>query len=117
MKKNKIIYWVATGVLSIMMLMSSGMYVFNNAEIQKLFIEFGFPIYIIYPLALLKVSGVLVITLSKWKTVKEWAYAGLFFNFLLAISAHISIGDGGQSGAIIALVLLIVSYVLGKKIQ
>lgn len=117
MKKNKIIFWVATGLLSLMMLMSSGMYVFNNAVISETFTGLGFPTYIIYPLAFLKLSGIAVITLTKWETVKEWAYTGFFFNFLLAFSAHLSIGDGDQMGAVLALVLLIVSYVFGKKIN
>jgi hypothetical protein len=116
MKKNKIIFWVATGLLSALVLMSAGMYVFNNAEIQKAFVGFGFPTFIIYPLAFLKLSGVLVITLTEWDTVKEWAYAGFFFNFILALGAHLSIGDGEQTGAIIALVLLITSYVFRKKL-
>ncbi|MDG1806136.1 DoxX family protein [Flavicella sp.] len=116
MKTNKIIFWIATGLLSAMMLMSAGMYVFNNAEIQPVFVGLGFPTWVMYPLAFLKVSGVLVITISKWKTVKEWAYAGFFFDFLLAIGAHVSIGDGEQFGAIIALTLLIVSYVFRKRL-
>lgn len=116
MKKNKIIFWIATGLLSAMMLLSASMYVFNNAEVQKAFIGLGFPTYIIYPLAFLKLSGIAVLTLTKWKTVKEWAYAGFFFNFILATASHISIGDGEQGGAIIALVLLVVSYVYAKKI-
>lgn len=116
MKKNKIIFWITTGLLSALVLMSAGMYVFNNAEIQKEFIGFGFPVFIIYPLAFLKLSGVLVITLTKWNTVKEWAYAGFFFNFVLALGAHLSISDGEQAGVIIALLLLIGSYVFSKKI-
>jgi len=116
MKKNKIIFWITTGLLSILLLMSAVMYVFDNAEIEQEFIGLGFPVFIIYPLAFLKLSGVLVITLTKWKTVKEWAYAGLFFNFVLAIGAHLSISDGEQAGALIALVLLVTSYVYSKKI-
>lgn len=117
MKKNRIVFWIATGLLSVMMLMSAGMYVFNNEMAQGMIVSLGFPAYIIYPLAFLKVSGVAVITLTKWDTLKEWAYAGFFFNFLLAASAHIVVGDGEQGGAIGALVLLAISYVFGKKIQ
>ena len=117
MKTNKIIYWIGTGLLSALMLMSSGMYIFNNAEVQTVFESLGFPVWIIYPLAFMKVSGVLVVTLTKWKTVKEWAYAGFFFNFLLAFGAHISIGDGEHFGAVLALVFLIISYVYSKKID
>ena len=37
MKTNKIVYWIATGLLSAMALMSAGMYFFNNAEITLIF--------------------------------------------------------------------------------
>lgn len=116
MKMNKIIFWIATGLLSAMMLMSSSMYIFKHDDIIQAFTSFGFPTFIIYPLAFLKISGVLVLTLTKWETVKEWAYAGFFFNFLLAIGAHVSKGDGEQFGAIMALVLLVVSYVFRKRL-
>lgn len=115
MKKNKIIYWVATGLLSLMLIMSAGMYVFNHEMVHEEFVKFGFPVYIIYPLAFLKVSAVAVILVSKMKKLKEWAYAGLFFDFVLAFFAHYMVGDGEQIGAVIAIVLLAVSYIYKNK--
>lgn len=117
MKKTKIIYWIATGLLSAMVLMSASMYVLSNAMVQEVFGKLGFPTFIIYPLAFLKFSGVIVITLSKNKTLKEWAYAGFFFNFLLAFGAHVNIGDGEAVPALVAEALLFVSYVFGKKLD
>jgi len=46
MKTNKIIYWIATGLFSVMALMSAGMYFFNNAEISTTFEALGYPTYI-----------------------------------------------------------------------
>lgn len=116
MKTNKIIYWASTGLLSALLLMSAGMYVFNNAEVSEIFIKLGYPTYIMYPLAFAKISAVIVILSQKISLLKEWAYAGLFFNLLLATSAHINIHDGEHFGAIIALVLLITSYIFHKKV-
>ena len=65
MKINKIIYWVATGLLSAMLLMSSGMYIFENADIRLLFESFGYPTYLIYPLVVAKVSAVIVLLTQK----------------------------------------------------
>ncbi len=117
MKKNKIIYYVSTGLLTALMFMSIGMYLFNHEEIVKAFTGFGFPTYIIYPLALAKFLGLIAVWFVNNKSLKQWAYAGFFFNFLLAFFAHVMIKDGEQMGAIIALVLLLVSYVFGKKVQ
>lgn len=117
MKRDKIIFYVATGLLTVMMLMSAGMYVFNNVEIQKLFVSFGYPTYIIYPLAVAKVLGLVAIWTPSFKALKEWAYAGFFFNFVLAFFAHYMIGDGEQLGAVMALVLLVSSYIFSKRIK
>lgn len=116
MKTNKIIYWTATGLLSALLLMSAGMYVFNNQEVQGMFVNFGYPIYIIYPLAVLKIAAIVVLVTQKQLKIKEWAYSALFFEFILAFFAHVMIGDGEQMGAIIAMVLLLVSYFFGKKV-
>jgi hypothetical protein len=117
MKKVKLIYWISTGLLSALAVMSAGMYIFNNAEISKLFEGLGYPIYIIYPLAIAKILGVIAIWASKNKSLKEWAYAGFFFDFLLAFSAHIMANDGEFAGALIAMVLLLTSYFSLKKLE
>lgn len=116
MKRDKIIYYVSTGLLTLMMLMSAGMYFFNNAEITTMFEGFGYPTYIIYPYGMVKILGLVAIWFLKDSFLKEWAYAGFFFAFILAFFAHFMIGDGEQIGAVMAMVLLVVSYIYSKKI-
>ena len=116
MKTTKIIYYVATGLLTLLMLFSAGMYFFNHAEVATMFTSFGYPTYIIYPYAIAKLLGLAAIWLVGNKTLKEWAYAGFFFAFILAFFAHFMIGDGEQMGALVAMVLLITSYITNKKI-
>lgn len=115
-KTNKIIYWSATVLLSALLLMSAGMYVFNNEMVSGMFQNFGYPTYIIYPLAAAKVAAVIVLLTQKQSKLKEWAYSALFFEFILAFFAHYMIGDGEQTAAVIAIVLLSVSYVFGSRI-
>ena len=45
----KIIFWIVTGLLSLMMLGSAGMYIFNHASVATIFQSLGYPTYIIYP--------------------------------------------------------------------
>jgi hypothetical protein len=116
MKTNKVIYWIATGLLCLLMLASAGMYIFNHAAVLVIFKTLGFPAYIVYPLAVAKVLGVIAILSKQSKILKEWAYAGFFFDFLLAISAHINAGDGEFPLAVAALVLLLISYYFDKKV-
>ena len=97
------------------MLMSAGMYIFNHSEVVKIFGTLGFPAYIIYPLAAAKILGVIAVVSNYSKTLKEWAYAGFFFDFLLALSAHLNAGDGGFAFALLALSLLFISYIFWKR--
>lgn len=117
MNKNKIIYYAATGLLTALMLFSVSMYLFNNSEIVKAFETMGYPSYLVYPLATAKVLGLITIWFIANKSLKEWAYAGFFFNTLLAFFAHVMIGDGQQMGALIGFILVIISYTFSKKIN
>ena len=109
-KRSKIIYLIATGLLTANMLLSVGMYLFNHEMVVGMFEALSYPPYIIYPLAIAKILGLIAIWSNKSKTLKEWAYAGFVFDFLLAISAHINAEDGGYAGGVVALVLVLTSY-------
>ena len=117
MKTAKIIYYISTSLLTLLMLFSAGMYIFNHAEVAGMFTNFGYPTYIIYPYAIAKLLGLVALWFVANKTIKEWAYAGFFFAFILAFFAHIMISDGEQMGAILAMVFLITSYITSKKIN
>ena len=115
MKTQKIIYWVTTGFLCALVLMSAGMYIFNYTKIKTVFTGLGYPTHIIYPLAIAKILAVVAILSKKSAWLKEWAYAGLFFDFLLAAAAHIAINDQEHVPAIVATVLLGISYYFDRK--
>jgi len=114
-KRNRIIFLVATGLLTVLMLFSAGMYFFNYEMVSATFTNLGFPTYIIYPLAIAKILGLIAIWTKKSNALKEWAYAGFFFDFVLALTAHINIDDGEYAPALLALVLLFVSYFFEKR--
>ena len=117
MKRDKIIYYVATGLLTALMLFSVSMYFFKHDDVAEMFTAFGYPTYIIYPYAVAKLLGVFALWNPNFKAIKEWAYAGFFFAFILAFFAHYMIGDGEQTGALVAFILLIVSYIFNKRIN
>ena len=116
-KRNRIIYFTATGLLSALMLMSATMYFFNHEMVSETFNKLGYPTYIIYPLAIAKILGLIAIWKKKSNSLKEWAYAGFFFDFVLALSAHLYVKDGEFAPALLAIILLIVSYLSEKKIK
>ncbi len=114
-KTIKIIYWISTGLLTLLMLFSAGNYFFNHEAIVNAFEALGYPTYLIYPLGIAKLLGLIAILTRKYSTLKEWAYAGFFFDFILAFFAHIMVGDGEFAGALVAMILLFASYFSEKK--
>lgn len=117
MKTTKIIYYISTGLLTVLMLFSVSQYFFNYETIEGFFKSFGYPTYIIYPYGAIKLLGLVALWFIPSNSLKEWAYSGYFFAFVLAFFAHYMIGDGEQMGALVALVLLLTSYFTWKKIK
>ena len=115
-KAVRIGYYVALGLFTLLMLFSVYNYFFNNPALQEAFTSLGFPTFLIYPMAIAKLLGLMAIWTKRSIVLKEWAYAGFFFNILLAAAAHINVSDGRAGGAIVALVLLLAAYFLEKKI-
>lgn len=93
------------------------MYFVQNEMVSETFASLGFPVWIIYPLAIAKYLGLIAIWSNKSKLLKEWAYAGFFFDVLLAAGAHLSVSDGGHYAALFGLVLVVVSRIYNGKLQ
>ena len=116
LNKLKVAYYVFTGLLTAIMMLSAGMYLFNHGEVQKAFIALGYPTYIIYPLAVAKILGLVAVWSRKSEVLTQLAYAGFFYNFILAFFAHVAVNDGEWFGAMMALIFLGGSYLSRKKL-
>lgn len=116
MKKDKIIYWIATAFMCLVFMFSAGMYLLANEMASGFFVNLGFPTWLIYPLAALKILGVIAILTKKSKFLKELAYAGFFFDASLALAAHLVVQDGEYMPAVIALIATIISWIYDRKI-
>jgi len=117
MKTKKIIYWVATAFICLLFLYSAGMYFLNTEMVKGFFESFNYPTYIVIPLAVAKVLAVLMILWRKSHWLTEWAYAGLFFDLLLAFLAHQTAADGGAILPLVGMIFLLISYFLGKQVR
>jgi hypothetical protein len=92
-KRNKIIYWVATLWMALGMTSTGIVQVLQvEAETARM-THLGFPIYSLTLLGVLKILGVVAVLIPKFPVLKEWAYAGFFFNMMGALFAHIALGD------------------------
>ena len=115
-KRDLLIYRVVTALFSLLILAGVGQYFFNHDMVKEMFEGLKFPIYLIYPLGIVKTLGIIAIWTNTSRLLKEWAYAGFVFNMLLAISAHLNANDGEFIASAVALVLVITSYIYNRKV-
>ncbi|NLR89826.1 DoxX family protein [Flammeovirga agarivorans] len=115
---KKLLFRIITGLFTALMLMSASMYIFQYDEVAApAFVKLGFPTFIIYPLAVAKVLGLVAIWANLSKKLTEWAYAGFTFNTLLAIGAHINIHDNEYYAALVGFLLITSSYYLYTQLE
>lgn len=110
MNKGKLAYWVSTGLLCLMYGMSAITYIMERTEVEQGFRQFGYSAYIVTVLIVLKIAAVLAVLSRVSVRLSDLAYAGMLFHLLLALSAHMSVSDGGFGPAIAGLVLLATSF-------
>ena len=92
-KRNKIIYWIATLWLSLGMVSTGIVQLLKVKEEVDLFTHLGYPGYLLTILATWKFLGVVAMLIPKFPLLKEWAYAGFFFNMSGALFSHITSGS------------------------
>lgn len=111
-KRNKIIYWVATILLSFGMLASGISQILHVEAMNELITHVGYPLYFMYIIGVWKVLGVIAILIPKYPLLKEWAYGGFFFLMTGALLSHLFIGDIGNAilGPLFQTIFVIVSW-------
>ena len=118
MKKTKIIYWIFTSLFAFMMLGSAIPDILSSPTAVKGMHEgLGYPVYFIPFIGIAKLLGVVAILIPRFARLKEWAYAGLFFDL---IGATYSIAASGAPMAnwifmVLPLALGIGSYLFDHK--
>lgn len=111
MEKRKLIwYWIVTVILSFSIFFGGLAQALQLKETVQGFKPLGYPNYFISLIGIWKMLGVIAILIPKFKLLKEWAYAGIFFVMSGAVISHIAGND--VSVQIIAPFLLAVLTVL-----
>ena len=116
-KKFKILYWIVTILFALSMLGSGIAELIGSEQGDAVLIHLGYPMYISIILGIAKVIGSIVIVQYKYKTLKEWAYAGFTIDFIGASASHTFKGDTFLMilTPLIFLGVMFTSYFLWKK--
>lgn len=116
MKRDKILYWATTGLVSLGFIASSMMYLTQNPELMNSFSQLGFPAYFVMLLGIAKLTGALAL-INPWSAkLKEWAYAGFTFTLIGATWVHIATGTPFIA-PLAFLILVGFSYFFNQRIK
>jgi hypothetical protein len=119
MKKTRIFYWILTSLLAAFMLFSAIPDILVVPDAVAFFKVLGYPVYLIPFIGVAKLLGCIAILVPGNPRLKEWAYAGLFFDLAGAMYSSISIGApfSGWVFFILPIGVLAASYILYHKLQ
>lgn len=111
-KRNKIIYWIATGWLSLGMVSTAIVQLMHSPEEVTVIQNLGYPVYVLTILGVWKLLGVIAILMPGLPVLKEWAYAGFIFAMSGAMISHFAAGEAFTTTlpALLLLVLALISW-------
>ena len=92
-KLQKSVYWISTGLILAAMSWSFVMYHLTIEGVPNFFEAYGYPGYVKYPLAYLKLIAIVVIVTNRYNNLKEMVYAAYFINLVMATVAHLIGGE------------------------
>ena len=104
-------YWISTAIVGVMLLFALS-YLTGNEQVVSGFAKAGYPQHLRIVLGIVKPAAAIVLLVPGLPLLKEWAYAGATFAWVMAFISAFSGREGAQIWVmpIVLLVLLGVSY-------
>lgn len=107
-------YWATTGLTALAFAFGGLADVMLSADVRDGFTRLGYPMHFAIILGVWKLLGAAAIVAPGLPRLKEWAYAGMFFDLTGAAAAHIAVGDPAANvlTPLLVLVIVVASWVL-----
>lgn len=121
MNNAKILYWFFTILFAGLMIFSSIGGIGPNEKTMEIFVKgLGYPVYFIQLISWAKILGSITILIPGLIKIKEWAYAGLFFDLTGAVYSGITVS--GKFDPLMLTMLFwivpgILSYILWNRLK
>ncbi|RFM31829.1 DoxX family protein [Chitinophaga silvisoli] len=115
---TKVIFWTGAVLISLWFGASGFFELTGNPLVWGITQQLGYPAHFIYILGVFKLSGVVVmLTPNRLLRLKEWVFAGIFFDILFAFFSKVAVlGFPATIDAIIAFGIISVTYVMYRKL-
>jgi hypothetical protein len=94
---RSIAYWGCTLFVVLTSLWAGVTDILRAPPLYEVLLRLGYPPHFATILGTWKVLGAIALVVPRYRLLKEWAYAGLFFDFTAAVVAQIVAGDGAAA--------------------
>ena len=98
MNTRKIAYWTTTILVAFFMTGGVAQIAQYRANPHGVVPQLGYPLYFFAILGVWKVLGAIAILVPRYPRLKEWAYAGIFFDLTGAAVSCAAVGGYGAYG-------------------
>jgi DoxX-like protein len=89
-------YWVFT-LLVAFELAAGGLWDLLQIDyVRVVLTHLGYPLYLLYIIGIPRIPCAFVLLLPRFSRLKEWAYAGAFFNYMGAAASHLLARDSAS---------------------
>ncbi|HSU39738.1 MAG TPA: DoxX family protein [Polyangiaceae bacterium] len=107
-------YWLTTTILAVACLFGGILWTLHAQPFIRIMLRLGYPEYFMSILGPAYLAAGVVLVVPRTPQLKEWAYAGLVFNYVGAVASHLAVGDSVASVLVpcVLLVLALVSWAL-----
>lgn len=109
MKAKTIAYWLTTGLIAFCIGSGGLMAALRIPGVVDGMVALGYPVHFIVLLGIWKTLGAITILAPRFPLVKEWAYAGIFFDLTGAMVANGAAGSIPHVFAPFALLCVLVA--------
>ena len=86
-------YWTTTTILALALFSGGAAQLARQPDTMKGMTQLGYPVYFITLLGFWKILGAVALVAPRFPRLKEWAYAGIFFEMTGAAVSHAASGD------------------------
>lgn len=109
-------YWIATVVFALQILLAAGgeLALKPGGSIDQIRVQEGYPTYVLTLLGVWKLLGILALLAPRFPRLKEWAYAGFFFDLTGAAISGIASGGARDPGTTIAFPIILLLFALAS---
>lgn len=107
-KRDTLLFWTFTALFCAFMLTSTIPNILSAPEWVAVFEQLGYPLYMLPAIGVAKLLGIIALLVPGFPRIKEWAYAGFFFDLTGAVYSGLAVGGFDP-----LMLVMLVPYALG----